>query len=210
MKIWFFCSKAAQERGYTPIADSREVFKRLDSRIRQRFIDKKVMYVRNYGNGLEVPWQTVFNTTDRAAVEAYCEKEHIAFEWKDDHELRTRQVCQAIAIHPHTGEQVWFNQAHLFHISNLDPVVRNVLLAVVKEEDLPRSAYYGEGTPIESAVLDEIRAVHTSLTVEFPWQEGDVLMLDNMLVAHGRTPYTGERKVLVAMAEAYSQLMGSR
>jgi alpha-ketoglutarate-dependent taurine dioxygenase len=210
MKLWFFCAKAAEEGGYTPIADSREVLKRLDAGIKQRFLDKQVMYVRNYGNGLDLPWQTVFNTAERSAVEAYCREANIAFEWKDDNELRTWQVCQAIAVHPHTGELVWFNQAHLFHISNLEPRVRDALLAVVKEGDLPRNAYYGDGTPIESAVLDEIRAVYTSLTIEFPWQAGDVLMVDNMLVAHGRTPYKGERKILVAMAEPYSQATGSR
>jgi hypothetical protein len=31
-----------------------------------------------------------------------------------------------------------------------------------------------------------------------------VLMLDNMLTAHSRKPFTGERKVVVAMAEGVS------
>ena len=37
--------------------------------------------------------------------------------------------------------------------------------------------------------------------VAFPWERGDILMLDNMLVAHGRKPFTGPRKILVGMAE---------
>jgi hypothetical protein len=40
--------------------------------------------------------------------------------------------------------------------------------------------------------------------VAFPWQKGDILLLDNMLVAHGRAPYAGPRKVVVAMAEPVS------
>jgi alpha-ketoglutarate-dependent taurine dioxygenase len=203
MKIWFYCAQAAAEGGETPIADSRQVFHRIASKIRDQFIEKKLMYVRNYGNGLDVQWQQVFNTTDPSVVEAYCRQTGIDFEWKDDGELRTRQVCQAVAAHPQTGEMVWFNQAHLFHVSNLEPQVREALLAAVNEEDLPRNVCYGDGTPIEASALDEIRAVYDELAVRFPWKTGDILMADNMLVAHGRTPFKGPRRVLVAMAEPY-------
>jgi alpha-ketoglutarate-dependent taurine dioxygenase len=202
MKIWFYCSQSSSEGGYTPIADSREVLQHIPARIRERFIEKGVMYVRNYGNGLDVPWNKVFNTMDRRVVEQYCRSAGIGYEWKADGELRTRQVCQAVAVHPLTLQMVWFNQAHLFHVSNLEPAVRDALLSFVNEEDLPRQAFYGDGTPIETTVLDEIRDVYRCLAVQFPWHEGDVLMLDNMLAAHGRTPFKGPRKILVAMAES--------
>ena len=200
MKIWFYCAQASPEGGYTPIADSREVYRHIPVRIRERFIEKGVMYVRNYGNGLDVPWNKVFNTMDRGVVERYCRSAGIEYEWKSDGELRTSQVCQAVAVHPFTQETVWFNQAHLFHVSNLEPAVREALLSFVDERDLPRQAFYGDGTPIETTILDEIRDVYRSLAVQFPWHEGDVLMLDNMLVAHGRTPFKGARKILVAMS----------
>lgn len=202
MKIWFYCAQASSEGGYTPIADSREVYRHIPVRVRERFIEKGVMYVRNYGNGLDVPWNKVFNTADRGVVEQYCRSAGIEYEWKSDGELRTRQVCQAVAVHPLTRETVWFNQAHLFHVSNLEAAVRKALLSVVDEDDLPRQAYYGDGTPIEPSVLDEIRDVYRCHTVQFPWKRGDVMMLDNMLVAHGRTPFKGPRKILVAMAES--------
>ncbi len=202
MKIWFYCGQPAAEGGCTPIADSREVFARIPAAIRERFIRKRVMYVRNYGNGLDVPWQKVFNTGDPGAVERFCRKNQILFEWKADGELRTRQIAQAAAVHPHTREQVWFNQAHLFHVSNLEPAVREALLGAVSEEDLPRHAYYGDGTAIETGLLDEIREVYRGACVQFAWRRGDVLMLDNMLAAHGRTSFTGKRQILVAMAES--------
>lgn len=204
MKIWFFCVTAAQQGGETPIADSRRVFERIDPKIRDRFMQKKVMYVRNYSEGVDLPWQTVFQTTDKSEVERYCRAAGIEFEWKDDAQLRTWQVCQAVARHPRTSEMVWFNQAHLFHVSNLPTEAREHLLSVCKEENLPRHAYYGDGSPLETSVLDEIRAVYQEETVQFPWQKGDVLMLDNMLVAHGRNPFIGPRKILVAMAEPSS------
>ena len=203
MKIWFFCVTAAQQGGETPIADSRNVFERIDPEIRERFIQKKVKYVRNYSEGLDLPWQTVFQTTSKLVVEEYCRSAGIEFEWKSSEHLRTSQVCQAVARHPQTGEMTWFNQAHLFHVSSLPLEARETLLSMCSEEDLPRNAYYGDGSPLEAAVLDEIREIYRQEAVLFPWQEGDILMLDNMLIAHGRSAFVGPRKILVSMAEPF-------
>lgn len=197
MKIAFFCVQPATSGGITPIADSRRVFQRLDPVLRDHLRERQIMYVRNYGSGLDLSWQQVFQTQDKADVEAYCQQADIEWEWDDDH-LTTRQVCQAVATHPETGEEIWFNQAHLFHISSLDSAVQKVLrLGNV----LPRNAYYGDGTELEPEVLDAIRQAYAAETIRFPWQAGDILLLDNMLAAHGRDPFKGDRKVLVGMAE---------
>ena len=210
MKICFFCVKAAEQGGETPIADSRKIFQQLDPKIKDKFMQKKVLYVRNYGDKVDLTWQNVFQTTSTSDVENYCRQAGIEYKWKDSVSaarrdsvlrLRTRQVCQAVATHPKTGETVWFNQAHLFHVSSLNSEVRQSLLSTFKEDDLPRNAYYGDGSPIEDSVLDEIRDLYQQEAVIFPWQEGDILMLDNMLAAHGRQPFVGSRKVVVGMAE---------
>ena len=201
MKIYFFCMEAAKKGGETPIADSRKVFQRIDSKVKEQFLQKKVMYVRNYGEGLDLHWKDVFQTSEKSEVEAYCRKVGIEFEWKDGDHLRTRQVCQAVATHPKAGESVWFNQAHLFHVSGLKPKVREFLLSNFDELDLPRNAYYGDGSAIETSVLDEIREIYHQEAITFSWQKGDILMLDNMLTAHGRMPFSGSRKVVVGMAE---------
>jgi alpha-ketoglutarate-dependent taurine dioxygenase len=205
MKIWFYCEQAAPVGGETPIADSREVYRRVPAKIRQRWVERGLCYVRNYGAGLDLPWPQVFNTEDPRAVEAYCQQHGIACEWKADGELRTRQVCQVVAQHPITEDWVWFNQAHLFHISALAPEVREVLLDVVgSEQELPRNVYYADGSPLEESLLDEVRGVLAGAKIEFAWFSGDVLMLDNMLTAHARNPFEGPRKVVVAMAEAHA------
>jgi alpha-ketoglutarate-dependent taurine dioxygenase len=198
MVLGFFCVEAAPEGGETPIADSRKVFNAIDPAIRDRFNERGVMYVRNYGDALDLSWQNVFQTEDRAAVEAFCRKAGIEFEWKGENELRTRQICQAVATHPSTGELVWFNQAHLFHVSSLEAEVREALLTASGGEP-PRNAYYGDGSTIEDAALNEIRAVYAKEAVVFPWQKGDILVVDNMLTAHGRKPYRGPRKIVVGM-----------
>jgi len=202
-KLFFFCAQPALERGATPIADDRRVYARIDESIRRRFEERRVMYVRNYGPGLDT-WQDAFQTEDRGDVERYCAASKIAYEWLPGDALRTRQVRQAVMRHPQTGERVWFNHAVLFHSSNLPEAVRETLLASRSPEELPRNALYGDGTPIETAVLDEIRAVYDECAVTFPWERGDVLLVDNFLVVHGREPYSGPRKVLVAMAELFT------
>lgn len=204
MILGFFCVEVAPEGGETPIADSRRVFNLIDPVVRDRFARKQVMYVRNYGEALDLSWQNVFQTEDRAEVEAYCRNSGIEFEWKSNNELSTRQVCQAIATHPFTGEQVWFNQAHLFHVSSLKAELRESLLSSASGAP-PRNACYGDGSPIEDEVLDEIRAAYDQQTIVFPWQQRDVLLLDNMLAAHGRRPYRGSRKIVVGMGQSIAE-----
>ncbi|MCJ2188284.1 TauD/TfdA family dioxygenase [Novosphingobium beihaiensis] len=201
-RIWFHCVTAPQSGGETPIADSRQIFARIDPAIREEFTAKGLTYTRNYGNGLDLPWQDAFGTTDRASIQRYCEANRIVCEWTPDGELRTQQTCQAVARHPQTGDDVWFNQAHLFHPSNLPPTVRETLLAVVgSTRALPRHVCFGDGTEICEQAMSHVRQVLDECTRAFPWRTGDILMLDNMLTAHARAPFSGPRRIVVAMAD---------
>lgn len=200
MKIWFCCLTAAEQGGETPIVDCRRVYQMLDAKLRERFETKGLLYVRNYTEALDVDWRTFFHTDDRAAVEEACARAGVTVEWKGD-VLRTSQVRQAVARHPKTGEPTFFNQIMLHHVACLDPALRQSMLSVFDERDLPRNVYYGDGSVIEDSVVEEVRAVYERAMVKFPWQEGDVIMLDNMLAAHARLPYVGARKILVAMGE---------
>ncbi|HEX5760247.1 MAG TPA: amino acid adenylation domain-containing protein [Thermoanaerobaculia bacterium] len=201
LKQWFFCVTPAQRGGETPIADCRRVYRLLDPALRERFRRLGVMYVRNFTDGLDVPWQEFFRTSDRAAVEETCRRAGIDLEWKGDDRLRTRKRAPAVAVHPKTGEEVFFNQIQAHHVSCLEPEVRASLLSLFGEADLPRNVLYGDGSPIEDAVMAEVRAAYEQVAVAFPWQRGDVLLVDNMLTAHSRNPYEGPRKIVVAMGE---------
>lgn len=198
-KLGFLCMLPAASGGATPIADSRIVYQRIPKEIREKFEKKKLKYVRNYGS-IDLPWTEVFQTTDRHVVESYCKENMLDFEWKENDGLRTSQTNEASQIHPRTGESVWFNQAHMFHISALDLEVRNSMLSVYGEHDLPRNVYYGDGSAIEEEALDLIRDIYEEEKAWFTWQAKDLMLLDNMLFTHGRMPFTGDRKVLVGMA----------
>lgn len=200
-RIGFLCVTPAARMGNTPLSDSREAYRLIPAEIREEFERKQVMYVRNYSD-LDLPWQEVFQTEDKLEVEAFCRNNRMKYEWTEQG-LRTSQVNQATIIHRATGEKIWFNQAHLFHVSSMNEEVKEGLLSLLGEEFLPRNTYFGDGSPIPDEVLDLIRKVYEDTKFSFKWEKNDLLLLDNMLFTHGREPYEGERKVLVGMARKY-------
>jgi alpha-ketoglutarate-dependent taurine dioxygenase len=201
--LYFYCDIPPAQGGATPLASERHVYPRIPSSIRERFVRHGVCYVRNYGPDLDLPWQEVFQTTDRAEVEAYCRASAMEFEWLGGGKLRTRAVRQAVTRHPRTREPVWFNHAHIFHVSNLPAEVSAALIREFGTEGLPRNAYYGDGGAIPDDVAEFIRELYRTSAISFPWRQGDVLAVDNFIATHGREPFQGERRVLVAMSDRH-------
>jgi alpha-ketoglutarate-dependent taurine dioxygenase len=200
--IAFACAVPASEGGATPIADVRLVHARIPRSVREKFGERGYLYVRNYGAGLGLTWQDAFQTQQPSEVEAYCRRQGIELEWQGSDRLRTRQVRRTGGRHPKTGEEVWFNHATFFHPTTLSSgLFRALAAAMGSMENFPNATFYGDGEPIEPEVMDQLRAAYRSCTVRFSWRPGDLLLLDNMLVAHGRDPYTGPRKILTAMAD---------
>jgi alpha-ketoglutarate-dependent taurine dioxygenase len=204
MRVAFYCAIPAAKGGETPIADMRRVTATIGEKILDRFEEDRIKYVRNYSPGVDLPWETVFQTNDRAEVARYCEAEGIAFEWIGSSALRTSQVCQGVARHPVTNERLFFNQAHLFHVSSLGSEMAESMLEVFGPDGLPRNSFFGNGRVIDDGDLTHVRNAFAAEAIAFPWQAGDVLLLDNMQVSHGRRPYSGKREVLVSLSDPYS------
>jgi hypothetical protein len=108
-------------------------------------------------------------------------------------------VCQATYLSPLTREKVWFNQAHLFHLSSLKPEDREQLKIAIGNNNFTRNAFYGNGEEIEEAFLIAIRNAYEDERIEFKWKRRDVMLIDNVLMAHSRNPFKGIRKIAVAM-----------
>jgi alpha-ketoglutarate-dependent taurine dioxygenase len=133
-------------------------------------------------------------------AEACCRRIGADFEWRADATLRMSQVRPATAFHPVTGEEIWFNQADGFHPSGFDAKTYAELIGICGSEDAFRlNVSYGDGTPIECEALHHVRDVIRSETIPHQWRKGDILVLDNMLAAHGRMPFSGPRKIALAM-----------
>ena len=202
LKIYFFCVTQPARGGQTPIADTRKILAAISPEVRSRFASHGYMYVRNFGSGFGLSWQEAFQTARKSEVEEYCRQHQIECEWHGER-LRTRQVRRAIATHPRTGEQTWFNHATFFHVSTLNCDIRERMLSELGEENLPNNTYYGDGASIEPEVMDHLRQAYLDAKILFDWQQFDVLMVDNMLASHGREPFNGPRQIVAALANPY-------
>ncbi|MFJ4712053.1 TauD/TfdA family dioxygenase [Streptomyces sp. NPDC088785] len=199
--LFFTCVEPPLTRGATPLADTRRILAALDPAVRAEFEARGWMVVRNYRPRFGVDWRVSFGTDDRAAVARLCESRDLRWSWQDGDVLRTEGVRGAVHRHPVTGESVWFNHITFFHNSTLPPDVREGLLELFGPDGLPTNSYYGDGGTIPDDVVAHLRACYRAASRRFDWRRGDVLMVDNMLSAHGREPFTGPRRIAVAMAE---------
>ncbi|MFI6908723.1 TauD/TfdA family dioxygenase [Nonomuraea sp. NPDC050394] len=200
--LFLHCVTAPERGGQTPIADSREILRRLPPGVRRRFTERGVIYRQRLhgGVGLGRSWQQTYETGDRALVERHLRELGAEFSWTADGGLRTSQLRPATVIHPVLGEEVWFNQADQWHWTGAGPDTGEELLELLGEDDLPTSCRHGDGTPLAPEDLSDIRRVGRECAVRFDWAPGDLLMIDNVRVAHGREPYAGPRRILLAMA----------
>jgi alpha-ketoglutarate-dependent taurine dioxygenase len=201
-RLYFSCLVAAESGGATPICDGRGLLADLEPRVRERFAARGVAYHQflHGGYGFGKSWQDTFETSDRGAVEEFLREARAEVGWAADDQLRVVLRRPGVRTHPVSGEEVWFNQADQWHPSNLPPEEAEVLLSVIRdEEDLPHRATYGDGSPISPEDLASVRAAAGRHRLAVPWRAGDLMIIDNMLVLHGREPYTGPRRVVVSM-----------
>ncbi len=202
-RLFFCCVQAPPEGGETPLVDSRGLLKALPAPLLERFRSRGVRYVRHMhgGKGFGPSWQKTFQTEARSDIEHYARASGMTLEWLAEGAVRLSSVRPATALHPLTGEEVWFNQADQFHPSTHPRAIYESMLVLYqgREELFPQNAFFGDGGKIPIEDLAAIRETTRAQMTRFPWRPGDFLMVDNMLVAHGRMPFKGDRKVLVAM-----------
>jgi hypothetical protein len=202
-KIFFCCITPCETGGETAIADCRKILERMSPELLKELKEKGVKYVRNLhgGGGAGPSWQQTYETTNKEVVEKFCTENCIDYSWKADGGIKLTQYRPAVITHPVTGEEVWFNQVDQFHPSHMEKDIYETLMVLYeREEDLPMYGAFGDNSHITEEKIKEIRETVDSGIVLNRWQKGDLLMVDNILVCHGRMPYKGNRKILVSMS----------
>jgi alpha-ketoglutarate-dependent taurine dioxygenase len=212
--IFFFCEVAPREHGETILGDARKIFGSLDPEVRTRLMEKRFKYVSCYYgkswlmdlvNSLQPShksWRDVFETEDRAEVEALCRSHDFAFEWHDENWIRITQTRPAAITHPESGESVWFSQAHLY---DFNPRLLGwwrwvgAKLFYARPHTRLHEIFHADGSSVPRADLYHVMDTLDRNTVAFPWQRGDFLVLDNVLSMHGRATFAGKRRILAAM-----------
>ncbi|OEU99923.1 hypothetical protein AN217_21355 [Streptomyces qinglanensis] len=181
--------------GVTGLADAEAVLAALPPEVVARFTEVGWSLTRSYNDLVGVPWTEALGAPDRAAAEKYCRANGIDYDWQPDGGLRTRQRRSAVIRHPRTGRPVWFNQIAFLNEWTMDPAVREYLVAQFGADGLPFNSRYGDGSAVGAEVVAAINDAYEAATVREPWQAGDVLLVDNVRMAHSREPYTGSREV---------------
>jgi len=204
-KLWFYCALPPSARGETPMADARKILARIDPGVVKKLRTLGWRLIRNFGTGMGLPWRRAFAIATREELEVYAEAAEIQLEWMGEERLRTHQVRSSTLTHPVTGEEVWFNHVSFWHLANLEEVYREEMLSILGPENLPYRTTYGDGSEIPDEVAHHIRDAYLAEKVKFSWKKGDMMIIDNILAVHGREPFSGARKIRVAMTEPYER-----
>lgn len=209
-KLAFYCHVAAEEGGATIIADVRRFEKLVAEKLLTELRQRGIQYRRNFRapgpfvralTETHRTWQEVFYTEDRAKAEADCAAMGVEAIWEDDGSLTTIYTAPGFLDHPQTGERHWFNHLQSmtvtpYSIGKVWDIYRETYRGGIKP---PYDIRFGDGSPIPLDDVLDLFPKLDSVTVAFPWQAGDMMLVDNIIMMHGRDPYKGQREIQVAL-----------
>ncbi len=196
-KLFFSCMIAPETGGSTPICRSDIVFDRLQIETPELVAALSAHGVRysntmpgqddpNSGQGRS--WRSTLSCETRAEAETRLSNLGYTYIWNEDDTLRvTSPALPAIKTLP-DGSESFFNQ----------------LIAAFRgwkdaRNDPSKSVTLGNGEPLDVDALGTAIQIADELSFDLNWQVGDVALIDNFRVMHGRRPYTGKRRVVAAL-----------
>lgn len=199
-KIIFFCETAAPVGGEVPVNDIRETVKLIPDDVLEAFRKRGIRYHRNlprHSSRGQMSWVDTFGTDDKQAVERHLAESNYDFRWSDGDRLHYSYRHTAFVPHPDTGEELWFNQVTELHSSywRSHPDFPSDL----PEDEYPATTTYGDGEPLDEDLVAFLRGTLWRTTRAVRMRPGDVLVLDNQVLQHGRFAYEGDRRHFVSL-----------
>lgn len=196
--IWFYCEKPADTGGETTIGDGRAAMQALAPETADLLRRRHVRYERHLNDG---DWQVAFQSEDRDEVAAVCRERDTDVEWLGDGSLRTEYRCRAF-VEDAEGRELLVNG--ILPIALGEQVILSGQIAAISPEMARQRpalvVRWDDGSPIDAAVIKDMLAATTKVEVPVPAKAGDILVVDNTRVMHGRRASTAiDRKVLVRM-----------
>ncbi|MDP9649644.1 TauD/TfdA family dioxygenase [Paraburkholderia caledonica] len=210
-KLLFLCIQAPHTGGATMLADCRAVWRALPDALRQSFAKDGYRLIRTYHPYFGLSWQRAFGVDDPAQLATLARRDGIVLDWKGGDALTTTQMRPCVATHPRTGERCWTNHMYFFHHANLPDSARLALSGDASADYFVNETCRANGAAIEADVLTQIARAYETNAIAVDWQPGDVLLVDNISVAHGRSPYAGARELYFAQTDPvdWAQLRGT-
>jgi alpha-ketoglutarate-dependent taurine dioxygenase len=206
-RIAFFAKTSARTGGETIIGSMLDFMGELPPDLIARLRTRKVRSVRNYApasdaaapqivrHSDDIRWNDVFGTSDRQAVDRICADLGIEPVWQDDGSLSVVEETDPLTRHPRTGDLIYRNNLHNnYTYGDGDTASRFKARAAH-----PAGMYLDDGSPLPEADADAVNAAFERVELAWRWRDRDIMILDNLLVAHGRNPFEGPREVMVAL-----------
>ncbi|KAL4779068.1 hypothetical protein BJX76DRAFT_365539 [Aspergillus varians] len=223
--IFFYSHKAPAKGGETPISSSLELFHRARAEIPE-FIDllaekgirSQVTYKveRQYVGGstlrqafgkeiVDGDDEGTKKTKVEEQIERYGRGEFTTFEWTSDQNgegdgdgLILTHRLPVIRTQPGTNLPTLF--------TGLAAYYKNTIAANQGSSSGRKNVahqLFGDGTPIPEEYLATLARITDEIRVLHRWQEGDVLVYDNIIAQHGREPWEGEQGDRVVLASLF-------
>ncbi|KAJ7547635.1 hypothetical protein O6H91_08G096200 [Diphasiastrum complanatum] len=199
-RLFFYCDTEPKEGGETPIVLSHVVYEKMVNEYPQFVNDleeKGLLYIRVLGTGddLSSPigrgWQSSFMTNDKVLAEERAAKAGMRLEWLDGGCVRTISgPLPAIKYDYRHGRKVWFNSMVAAYTGWED--ARN------KPE---KAVMFGDGSPLPADAVLACLEMLNKECVAFSWHQGDILLLDNIMVQHSRRPFKPPRRILASLTK---------
>jgi len=209
-RVAFFCQHAARVGGETIIGSLAELTRRIPAELRAKIERHKVRVVRNYApcgssrdretleDTNQIGWDEAFQTESREEVERLCEVLGIEPLWNEDGGLTLFDLVEPFTVHPVTGQRVYRSSLHTDITSERQGMgaTRERLIA---SQEHPSGSYLETGEKLARDEAEIIHRIQEEIEISWKWRDGDLMILDNLQVAHGRNPYSGPRQVHVAL-----------